>query len=215
MVRMHRLPPGRIRFNVASGKGRSRFNAGGEDLRHDWQDPRQRRPPRLLVEPPAAGLGPGRGRRVLIDRNPACFVVLLDLLRTCKLHIPANMPEKLLYRRLVAPLRRRPPPAGGLLVRPRSRRRHGHPSRPRRRLLRCPRQRGPRLRLDAGGTPTYQPRLPAGRRPSTLSYGGSIYDFSIGGDRLYALHSEEKVFDVWETPPSPISESISSCFYND
>ncbi|XP_031122891.1 BTB/POZ domain-containing protein At2g24240-like [Ipomoea triloba] len=36
------------------------------------------------------------------------------------------------------------------------------------------------------------------------SYGGSICDFSIGGDRLFALHSEENVFDVWETPPPPI-----------
>ncbi|MQM05074.1 hypothetical protein Taro_037882 [Colocasia esculenta] len=36
------------------------------------------------------------------------------------------------------------------------------------------------------------------------SYGGSICDFSIGGDRLFALHSEENVFDVWETPPSAI-----------
>lgn len=32
------------------------------------------------------------------------------------------------------------------------------------------------------------------------SYGGSICDFSIGGDRLFALHSEENVFDIWETP---------------
>ncbi|KAI3851959.1 hypothetical protein MKW98_019958 [Papaver atlanticum] len=30
--------------------------------------------------------------------------------------------------------------------------------------------------------------------------GGAIRDFSIGGDRLFALHSEENVFDVWETP---------------
>lgn len=36
------------------------------------------------------------------------------------------------------------------------------------------------------------------------SYGGSICDFSIGGDRLFALHSEENVFDIWECPPSPI-----------
>ncbi|KAK9947354.1 hypothetical protein M0R45_002983 [Rubus argutus] len=36
------------------------------------------------------------------------------------------------------------------------------------------------------------------------SYGGSICDFSIGGDRLFALHSEENVFDIWETPPAPI-----------
>ncbi|KAJ8750745.1 hypothetical protein K2173_015926 [Erythroxylum novogranatense] len=34
--------------------------------------------------------------------------------------------------------------------------------------------------------------------------GGSICDFSIGGDRLFALHSEENVFDIWETPPPPI-----------
>ncbi|XWS72629.1 hypothetical protein CRYUN_Cryun02cG0056400 [Craigia yunnanensis] len=36
------------------------------------------------------------------------------------------------------------------------------------------------------------------------SYGGSICDFSIGGDRLFALHSEENVFDTWETPPPPV-----------
>ncbi|KAL5698923.1 hypothetical protein ACHQM5_029894 [Ranunculus cassubicifolius] len=35
-------------------------------------------------------------------------------------------------------------------------------------------------------------------------YGGSICDFSIGGGRLFALHSEENVFDIWETPPLPI-----------
>ncbi|KAF3775109.1 BTB/POZ domain-containing protein [Nymphaea thermarum] len=33
------------------------------------------------------------------------------------------------------------------------------------------------------------------------SHGGSICDFSIGGDRLFVLHNEEDVFDVWETPP--------------
>ncbi|WVZ13231.1 hypothetical protein V8G54_017761 [Vigna mungo] len=36
------------------------------------------------------------------------------------------------------------------------------------------------------------------------SYGGSICDFSIGGDRLFALHSEENVFDIWETPTPPL-----------
>ncbi|XP_027069821.1 BTB/POZ domain-containing protein At2g24240-like [Coffea arabica] len=36
------------------------------------------------------------------------------------------------------------------------------------------------------------------------TYGGSICDFSIGGDRLFALHSEENVFDIWETPSPPI-----------
>ncbi|KAI3857062.1 hypothetical protein MKX03_015434 [Papaver bracteatum] len=30
--------------------------------------------------------------------------------------------------------------------------------------------------------------------------GGAIRDFSIGGDRLFALHNEKNVFDVWETP---------------
>ncbi|KAI0504741.1 hypothetical protein KFK09_015694 [Dendrobium nobile] len=41
---------------------------------------------------------------------------------------------------------------------------------------------------------------------STLrsSVGGSIHDFSIGGDRLFALHSEENVFDMWESPTLPI-----------
>ncbi|KAI3867162.1 hypothetical protein MKX03_021020 [Papaver bracteatum] len=34
--------------------------------------------------------------------------------------------------------------------------------------------------------------------------GGSIQDFSIGGDRLFALHGEENVFDVWETTSASI-----------
>jgi hypothetical protein len=34
--------------------------------------------------------------------------------------------------------------------------------------------------------------------------GGAICDFSVGGDRLFALRSEENVFDVWETPPPAI-----------
>lgn len=33
------------------------------------------------------------------------------------------------------------------------------------------------------------------------SPGGPICDFSIGVDRLFVLHREEDVFDVWETPP--------------
>ncbi|KAI3955699.1 hypothetical protein MKW98_006059 [Papaver atlanticum] len=37
------------------------------------------------------------------------------------------------------------------------------------------------------------------------SPGGEIRDFSIGGDRLFVLHSEENMFEVWETPsPSVI-----------
>ncbi|GAB2300213.1 hypothetical protein Dimus_034251 [Dionaea muscipula] len=37
------------------------------------------------------------------------------------------------------------------------------------------------------------------------SSGGPICDISIGGDRLFALHSEDNVFDVWETSPSRFS----------
>ncbi|KAI3965423.1 hypothetical protein MKX01_042904 [Papaver californicum] len=33
-----------------------------------------------------------------IDRNPECFSILLDLLRTGELHVPPNIPEKLFYR---------------------------------------------------------------------------------------------------------------------
>ncbi|KAK4278490.1 hypothetical protein QN277_016329 [Acacia crassicarpa] len=33
-----------------------------------------------------------------IDRNPDCFIVLLDLLRSSELYVPENIPEKLLYR---------------------------------------------------------------------------------------------------------------------
>ncbi|KAI3955773.1 hypothetical protein MKW98_006133 [Papaver atlanticum] len=36
------------------------------------------------------------------------------------------------------------------------------------------------------------------------SQAGSIRDFSIGGDRLFALRGEENVVDIWETPSSPI-----------
>ncbi|KAG5569449.1 hypothetical protein H5410_059215 [Solanum commersonii] len=36
------------------------------------------------------------------------------------------------------------------------------------------------------------------------SHGGWICDFSIGGDRLFALHGDEDIFDVWETPCPPI-----------
>ncbi|KAM0025973.1 hypothetical protein Hdeb2414_s0012g00397291 [Helianthus debilis subsp. tardiflorus] len=36
------------------------------------------------------------------------------------------------------------------------------------------------------------------------TFGGSICDFSIGGDRLFTLHSKENVFDIWEAPPSHI-----------
>ncbi|WMV60222.1 hypothetical protein MTR67_053607 [Solanum verrucosum] len=36
------------------------------------------------------------------------------------------------------------------------------------------------------------------------SHGGWICDFSIDGDRLFALHGDEDIFDVWETPRPPI-----------
>uniref|UniRef100_N1QUR4 At2g24240-like C-terminal beta-propeller domain-containing protein n=1 Tax=Aegilops tauschii TaxID=37682 RepID=N1QUR4_AEGTA len=34
--------------------------------------------------------------------------------------------------------------------------------------------------------------------------GGAISDFSVGGDRLFAVHQENNVLNVWETPPPPI-----------
>ncbi|XP_044471505.1 BTB/POZ domain-containing protein At2g24240-like [Mangifera indica] len=34
--------------------------------------------------------------------------------------------------------------------------------------------------------------------------GRSFCDFSIGGDRLFALHRRENVFAIWECPPPPI-----------
>ncbi|KAI3842779.1 hypothetical protein MKX03_021224 [Papaver bracteatum] len=36
------------------------------------------------------------------------------------------------------------------------------------------------------------------------SCGDSIRDFSIGGDRMFVLHNEENMFDVWETPSPPL-----------
>ncbi|VAH10875.1 unnamed protein product [Triticum turgidum subsp. durum] len=35
--------------------------------------------------------------------------------------------------------------------------------------------------------------------------GGAIADFSVGGDRLFAVHHEDNVPDVWETLPPPIA----------
>ncbi|RRT36493.1 hypothetical protein B296_00054580 [Ensete ventricosum] len=91
---------------MASGRGRIRFNVGGKIFettattlanagRHSmlgallddsWN-------PRQTVEGEAAA-----NAEYFIDRSPACFAVLLDLLRTGELHVPPNMPEKLLYR---------------------------------------------------------------------------------------------------------------------
>nr|CAD1825010.1 unnamed protein product [Ananas comosus var. bracteatus] len=91
---------------------------GRRDLRDDQHHARQRRPrlharrpPRRLLEPPlplrlrrGGGAGAGAGAaegpipEYFIDRNPACFGVLLDLLRTGELHVPAHVPERLLLR---------------------------------------------------------------------------------------------------------------------
>jgi hypothetical protein len=46
----------------------------------------------------SSGGGGGGVAEYFIDRNPACFAVLLDLLRTGSLHVPPHLPEKLLYR---------------------------------------------------------------------------------------------------------------------
>ncbi|KAI4380513.1 hypothetical protein MLD38_006693 [Melastoma candidum] len=43
-------------------------------------------------------------------------------------------------------------------------------------------------------------------RQSLRSQGGQIYDLLIDGNRLFALHSKENVFDIWETPPSILYE---------
>ncbi|PKA49224.1 BTB/POZ domain-containing protein [Apostasia shenzhenica] len=94
---------------MAAGSDRLRFNVGGKIfettattlanagrssmlgalLDDDWNV----RPPT-----PPAGDGVNGDGDYFIDRNPACFAVLLDLLRTGELHIPPNLPEKLLYR---------------------------------------------------------------------------------------------------------------------
>lgn len=37
-------------------------------------------------------------KEYFIDRNPKCFSILLDLLRTGELHIPPNVSVKMLYR---------------------------------------------------------------------------------------------------------------------
>lgn len=44
------------------------------------------------------GDGEGGADEYFIDRDPECFAVLLDLLRTGSLHVPPQLPEKLLYR---------------------------------------------------------------------------------------------------------------------
>ncbi|KAH7426594.1 hypothetical protein KP509_10G007500 [Ceratopteris richardii] len=41
------------------------------------------------------------------------------------------------------------------------------------------------------------------------SEGGDISDIAVGGERLFVLHNEENVFDVWETPGS---FSTANCF---
>ncbi|XP_048557704.1 BTB/POZ domain-containing protein At4g30940-like [Triticum urartu] len=35
--------------------------------------------------------------------------------------------------------------------------------------------------------------------------GGAIADFSVGGDRLFPVHHEDNLLDVWETLPPPIA----------
>jgi hypothetical protein len=90
-----------------------------------------------------------------IDRNPACFAVLLDLLHTGSLHVPPHLPEKLPYRealyyglldhvriarwaRSTGTASTSRPPWG----------RHGHPRRARRRVLRRAQRCGARAPPD-------------------------------------------------------------------
>lgn len=46
----------------------------------------------------ASGNGCSDSAELFIDRNPAYFSVLLDMLRTGELHIPAGMSETALYQ---------------------------------------------------------------------------------------------------------------------
>ncbi|KAK4762567.1 hypothetical protein SAY86_008335 [Trapa natans] len=43
-------------------------------------------------------LRPFSDEEIFVDRNPACFSIFLDLLRTGELYIPKKVPEDLLYR---------------------------------------------------------------------------------------------------------------------
>ena len=90
---------GRVRFNVGGQAFETTTttlaNAGrdsmlGALLDSSWNAP----------EPSGSGeaLTGAGAAEYFIDRNPACFAVLLDLLRTGSLHVPPHLPEKLLYR---------------------------------------------------------------------------------------------------------------------
>ncbi|XP_073359900.1 BTB/POZ domain-containing protein At2g24240-like [Aegilops tauschii subsp. strangulata] len=54
--------------------------------------------------------------------------------------------------------------------------------------------------ISVFGGPTYDLRLAL--RGSQGS--GAINDFSVGGDRLFAVHKEDNVLDVWEARPPPV-----------
>ncbi|KAM7263083.1 hypothetical protein ACFE04_000766 [Oxalis oulophora] len=189
-----------------------------------------------------------------IDRNPDCFAVLLDLLRTGDLHIPSNVPEKLLYREaleniVISACEKLGSRDGGMGLFGSSNgelkykfevchdnqaksfaavndfddlgfldmRMQGGSIRwsSRSRLMKWKMSEEPcypKLSMRDGQLfSSMNDSISVFCGPDMVltsrlrrTYGGSICDFSIGGDRLFALHSEENVFDVWETPPPPI-----------
>jgi hypothetical protein len=95
-----------------------------------------------------------------ISRDPACFTVLLDLLRTGGHDVPPGIPEAALYYGLLdrvraarlgkfkATARTLPHLSPGVCWG-----RHRHPGRPQRRVLRRARQHGALVQLGAGGAP--------------------------------------------------------------
>lgn len=85
---------------MGSKWNRVRFNVGGKKFETSATT--------LAVAGPDSFFGPlldsnwnlcsASDDEIFIDRNPVCFSILLDLLRTGELYIPEKVPEDLLYR---------------------------------------------------------------------------------------------------------------------
>lgn len=85
---------------AAKARGRVRFNVGGKVFETTSTTlanaGRQSMLGALLDE--HWNVVPDAPAEYFVDRNPRCFAVLLDLLRTGHLHIPPNLPDKLLFQ---------------------------------------------------------------------------------------------------------------------
>jgi hypothetical protein len=92
---------GRVRFNV----GGQAFETTTTTLANAGRDSMLGA---LLDSSWNAPEAPRQPAEYFIDRNPACFAVLLDLLRTGSLHVPPHLPEKLPGGALLRPPRPRP-----------------------------------------------------------------------------------------------------------